>query len=36
VPDIAEDRAVGYAGRSPGQHEPGQHIGLEVRRLIDG
>jgi hypothetical protein len=36
VPDIAEDRAVSQAGRSPGQHEPGQHIGLEVRQLLDG
>jgi hypothetical protein len=31
---VIADRAVGQPGRGTRQHEPGQHIGLEVRELL--
>ena len=34
VQHVRADRVIRQAGRRPGQHEPGQHIGLERRQLI--
>jgi hypothetical protein len=34
VVDVVADRAVDQSGRRPCQHEPGQHIGLEVGKLL--
>jgi len=32
--DPVRDRAVGQPGRGPRQHEPSQHVGLEVGKLL--
>jgi hypothetical protein len=34
VRDIRPDRRVGQPGRRPGEHELGQHAGLEIRDLL--
>jgi hypothetical protein len=34
VTDIGCDRAIRQPGRRPGEHEPGQHVGLELRHLL--
>jgi hypothetical protein len=31
VPNVRADRAIGQASRRAGEHEPGQHVGLELR-----
>ncbi|WP_414945565.1 response regulator transcription factor [Amycolatopsis sp. cmx-11-32] len=34
VADIGADCAIGQPGRGTGEHEPGQHVGLELRQLL--
>jgi hypothetical protein len=34
VPDVAADRAVRQPRRGPSQHEPRQHVGLELLQLL--
>jgi hypothetical protein len=34
VDHIRADRGIGQPGRCPGEHETGQHVGLEIRQLL--